>query len=540
MSSASNHTTRLKLRQRLAALSADQLSQLIFVLKPPHDNIPPPTAAPAQRITAFLEWAESPMGCGLEALEQQLDQLYATQVAEAPTPRWVRGTFQKPVVVVVAIATTTLASLGVFRVMRPSQQITIGGDVGEGANVANQLQIFEGDSPAEKQRKIDQAKTLIAEEILSNMTHLDARLGFVDTALVADDFHQRLQQVRDQVAPALATSFEAGYQQLIQAQTVASLRSAFASAPLSEVRAPLTQVLLDANVDAGRVQTFYDNLASVRDASESLLHELDLAADQTLKHSDRPELLEHHRRRVKNAIARLTNRAHIAHISGLMVLNSLEVPLPQAGTTLSRLNHLQPQQLISQFQATRLMQQQLTTTEILLAEQAELVAAAAALRDAALEEYAHIDQSLEIQPSDRWDEVVSKAISLRQLGRTSEAVAAFSRYRDMFTHDPTAANYAKTAQQFTLQLTDLQVNGGIYLYEVTPGVAADAGLQMGDIIIRYNRQTVAAMPDMVAALEATTADDTVELVWLRLEAGRFRRLTRNVAGGTLGVGMMPI
>ena len=62
------------------------------------------------------------------------------------------------------------------------------------------------------------------------------------------------------------------------------------------------------------------------------------------------------------------------------------------------------------------------------------------LRNAKLERYKEINELLKTEPTDSWNEVVVKAISLRQLGRITEAVAAFSRYGEMFSKtDPTAS-----------------------------------------------------------------------------------------------------
>ena len=69
---------RLKLFNRLSALPTPQLDQLIFALNPPPGNIPPSLAAPSQRVTALLAWAESPMGCSLGRLEQLLESVTST------------------------------------------------------------------------------------------------------------------------------------------------------------------------------------------------------------------------------------------------------------------------------------------------------------------------------------------------------------------------------------------------------------------------------------------------------------------------------
>jgi hypothetical protein len=71
---SSDFQKRLELVRRLNNLPGPQLGQLIFILDPPAGNVPPPSAAPAERIEALLAWAQHPtMGCGLDPLEQVLN-----------------------------------------------------------------------------------------------------------------------------------------------------------------------------------------------------------------------------------------------------------------------------------------------------------------------------------------------------------------------------------------------------------------------------------------------------------------------------------
>ena len=70
---------RLTLFQLLSSLPGPQFDQIIFVLKPPSGNIPSASAPLAQRVSALLEWAESPIGCGLEPLNQTLNSIINLQ-----------------------------------------------------------------------------------------------------------------------------------------------------------------------------------------------------------------------------------------------------------------------------------------------------------------------------------------------------------------------------------------------------------------------------------------------------------------------------
>lgn len=60
---------RMELFSLLSSLPGPQFEQIVFTLRPPAGNVPPPPAPLGQRVAALLEWAESPIGCSLEALE---------------------------------------------------------------------------------------------------------------------------------------------------------------------------------------------------------------------------------------------------------------------------------------------------------------------------------------------------------------------------------------------------------------------------------------------------------------------------------------
>jgi hypothetical protein len=66
---------RLALFDTLSRLPAPQFEQVVFGLNPPPGNVPPASAAQGQRLAALLQWAESPMGCGLDTVEQVLNAI---------------------------------------------------------------------------------------------------------------------------------------------------------------------------------------------------------------------------------------------------------------------------------------------------------------------------------------------------------------------------------------------------------------------------------------------------------------------------------
>jgi S1-C subfamily serine protease len=165
------------------------------------------------------------------------------------------------------------------------------------------------------------------------------------------------------------------------------------------------------------------------------------------------------------------------------------------------------------------------------------------LIEAAVVDTEEVNRQLEIKPTDSWFEVVGKAKTLRDFGRITEAVGAFSRYTDMFSAtDPTAKRYSKVAVQFTLQLDALGVKGGMYLYELKKGGAAErAGLQVSDILTSYDGKLTPGNPEFIPALKDAHSDEPVKVEYLRMdEKGKFHRRTAALPGGSLGAGAMPI
>ena len=75
---------RLILIQTLNALPSAQFEELVFALHPPKGNIPNNPAPQSSRCTALLEWLESPIGPGIQTLEELLGKVIATtsQTAE--------------------------------------------------------------------------------------------------------------------------------------------------------------------------------------------------------------------------------------------------------------------------------------------------------------------------------------------------------------------------------------------------------------------------------------------------------------------------
>lgn len=396
--------------------------------------------------------------------------------------------------------------------------------------------------------QIQQAKKAVIGEILTNISSLDERLGFFQQILEPDTFARQLDEVRQKLVPALRRNFAVGYNRLIMEQKIASLHHMMNSSPLPTASGrSLLENLRDSGMDTETFRKFYDQLAEVERVTEDFLDTLKYIG----KMGEEPTALqaEYSNRKLQVAARNISIESQVAYFYALAILRDANtgphaVPLPDsAATTLKALEHLQPKELIDQKQTAVLLSELMEQKSQVITEKTALLFLAEQLNQEKLRNFKELDKRLKINPTDTWNEVVGKAISLRQFGRTAEAVAAFSRYGDMFAAtDSTAKRYAHTAQQFTTQLDILGISGGVYIFEIKPGGTAEqAGLEVGDIIIEYNNHIITDMSVFVEAAKSVQAADTVPTTWLRLNAqDRFERHEKIIPGGILGAGTMPI
>jgi hypothetical protein len=71
--------TRRQLIDTLYKLIPVQFEQLVLILNPPAGVIPPLSAPQGDRVSALLNWAEAPGGCGLLKVQQELDSILNPQ-----------------------------------------------------------------------------------------------------------------------------------------------------------------------------------------------------------------------------------------------------------------------------------------------------------------------------------------------------------------------------------------------------------------------------------------------------------------------------
>ena len=66
---------RVALIKLLNDILPQQLDMLLIAVEAPNNVIPPLTAPQGDRAAALLRWAQSPTGCGLESLQQELGNI---------------------------------------------------------------------------------------------------------------------------------------------------------------------------------------------------------------------------------------------------------------------------------------------------------------------------------------------------------------------------------------------------------------------------------------------------------------------------------
>jgi hypothetical protein len=439
----------------------------------------------------------------------------------------------------------------VMMILRPSST-TVSGDqsaivIGPVSDSQITQTINVGDPPEKRSR-------FIAAELLYYLKNVDARLGLTQEVVLLDDIDRQLESTRATVAPALDEAIGGQYRQLITTAQVSELENAWNAYPLTnEPGEALLSLLEGTGADPEEVRFFYQQLGEVQWASNGLLDVMREFADESARSDvDNEAWLAFSRDRLELAQETLQNRTLIAHLVGLRILDDLQVPGATINAQLGTLQYLTPQQLVDVVELEQLLVEATDQAATLSARRAALVTRGEELVQDDLDSYTDLEEDLMVQPDDPWNIVVAKAISLRQLGRKDDAVAAFATYGRMFAdEDPTAVQYATTAQAFTRQMDQMGiVDGAVYIYtlhENSPARATD--VQIGDVIVSLNEQTIRSVPDYSAAIGQATPGESAILELLRLQQdGTFEQMTMTIEvptdiegwPGLLGLGVMPV
>jgi tetratricopeptide (TPR) repeat protein len=320
--------------------------------------------------------------------------------------------------------------------------------------------------------------------------------------------------------------------------SAAFLRQAFNSRPLKKDLVNwlyLRNAEID-DLDSYRLKAWDSYQLYVEDSTESLLKLLhESLSDRDFQN---PIYLEQYQNKITLAACKIENLSAIAYLTGLSILQQLNVKPTELELTFENLQYLEPREITSQTEIDLLINEKIKIEIELLSARGNLAMQAQTLLDRKFQEYADLNKLLEIHPTDTQAEVVGKAVSLRQFGRIEEAIEAYSKYGRMFPDaEPPTRQYVATAQAFTRQIAELDVIGGIYIYQVFAGqLVQQAGIIVGDIITHCDRKPITNPNEMAAALTAIADDAKPILTYIRLQPeGYFTRATIAIEGKPLGI-----
>lgn len=387
------------------------------------------------------------------------------------------------------------------------------------------------------------AKRLAAQEVLSNIQKLDHRLDLFAQALQVnpeDDFSRRFDSISRAVAPGFYDGHRAGYRELITRSNIAALRQALNGNMLrQEFGASLTKNFIVGKLEETDWAGLYlVQFEEVQWAEESLIDAMEALADTR----DTCQAVSD---RVNLGWSTLRNRAGGYHLYALRLLLELDVTPPaEAQDLLDPLKYLLPRTLNGPQEFEERLATHAHEMAALSQQRAQLMGRLENCRDSALDELAQIREMLIIKPSDSWEQVIGKALSLRDLGHTKESIEAFRTYGEMFAPtDPTAEGYANTAIRFTRLMPELGLEGGLYVFQVVPGSHLEKlRVRAGDILYSLHGKTIRRVNELQDMLKRMPENASIPFRILRWdpEKEQFLHLDLVAPGKPLGGGFMPM
>ncbi|MEM7326357.1 MAG: PDZ domain-containing protein [Actinomycetota bacterium] len=405
------------------------------------------------------------------------------------------------------------------------------------------LVVNQGDSPEEQERKRLQREYTILAFADRAASALDGRLVLVDAALESDDYAERLDAIREQVAPGAADDLSDAYDTLLAESLVSDLRSMLADEPLPSLDPQFASTLVDGSaVSEASFLLLLDQLDEAEGAIDLLLADLDkLAEEETDCNAE--AWFSYREQAVALSRRWLENRSSFAYYAAQQVMAAVDPSATQTVEPFTELLVLRPVGISSGSELGATLTEIDEVSEQLTKDLQDHLTTGRALNDSDLDCLASINDDLVVNDDDTWDQVVWKAISLRDLGRYQDAVAAFIRYGELFSPtDQTAAAYAETAVQFTERIA---VGGSptkaVYVFAVEPDSPSDGLVKESDIIVRINDRDIAGPPDFETAVATRDKSAPLVLVVLRLDGGRFVEQTVLLEPNDgFGLGIMPI
>lgn len=384
---------------------------------------------------------------------------------------------------------------------------------------------------------------LITEEILINLQNINNRLDLIYRTLYLnnrDDVRVKMDSLNLKIAPKFYKENKVGYNELIIRSTISSLRQALNAIPLrQEFGRSLAENFVKSNIQEPEwIQKYLNEFGEVQWAEQILFESLENLASS--KDTCSAQLA-----RLNLSWETLLNRANFYNIYALQLLNSLK--LPQNSTINERLQYLgflSPNHVIDYKEFEKLLLENVYQMELIVNRKIDVLKASQKCLDAALNKYSSVDSSLTIFPSDTWEQVLIKALSLRALGRSDEAINAFTLYEKMFSDtDSTAERYSKAAIVFTKQLEKLNLEKGVFITHVEENSNADkARVKMGDIVIAINQETIDGSAGLQEKLLKIMPDRPLFLTILRLDKNlqSFEKLQFEIPKKPLGIRFITI
>lgn len=391
------------------------------------------------------------------------------------------------------------------------------------------------------QNELGKIKSILVEEVLNNLQHIDNRLQLISYALFlskSDEFDKNLDNVSRIIAPKFYKENQSGYNELILKANISSLRQSLNSIPLrQEFGRSMVENLVNSGLkESDLIFRYIDELNEVQRAEQVLIESMESLSnskDTCFAQLDRVSL----------GWLSLRNKAFFCNLYSLQLITSLQVSNKiEINSRLSYHTYLRPNKLFDASSFTALLYQGTEEMYQLVEKKKENITALESCRDRQLEKYKTLVSP--ITPEDTWENVITKALIFRDLGRYEEAISAFEYYGKTFSAtDPTADKYAKTAIAFTKEMHVLKIEGGVYIWKTEQGSHAEkANIIVGDIVIAINGTMINKFEDMRKYLLNISPNTPLKLLLLRYnsEAHSFEKITIEVPGKPIGISYMPI
>ena len=365
--------------------------------------------------------------------------------------------------------------------------------------ISTALEIFTMPEEGKYESGVDNVKKVVASEVFANLTSVNQRfIHLRDCSFFEDEFSQRLNDVRKKVVPTIERIAQAGYKRLSILQQITSLRQIFNTLPLrNEMDQAVISLEMEIGIDPTHTRTFYNELTELDKKYEDFFDWLNRVAEDLTNDDNR---FSDYKETVEANIDTIHVLSKLLFMKGLIVFKEFGI-IPSEMDSLDSISSVENPEIVDNKEIINTLKRLLDEYAEIIKKKTVLVESFRERCDKSINRYADLDKSLKINEDDTWNEVVGKAISLRDFGRLDDAKAAFTKYGEMFGEsDPTARLYSQIAQKFTSNMDSLNVGGGAYIYEVDPKkLAAKNGLNVGDIVIQYNEHVINDMPDFVRA-----------------------------------------